>query len=89
MIQVGIREFRERFSEMVHGAEPVVITNRGKRLGRFIPERRPVPAEVAAAAVRDIEAYQASLRAHGIEPYDILADLGLDPSGAPLADGKP
>lgn len=83
-MKMGVREFRERMTEVMHGATPVVITSNGKRLGTFVPDRRPVGPVVMAKAEADIAAYQASLRAQGIEPEDILAEMGLDPWGAPL-----
>ena len=38
-MKMGIKEFRERISEVSVGDEVVVVTNHGKRVGRYIPER--------------------------------------------------
>ena len=38
-MKMGIKEFRERISEVTLGDEVVIITNHGKRVGRYVPER--------------------------------------------------
>ena len=43
-MKMGIKEFRERISEVTLGDEVVIITNHGKRVGRYVPERTR-PAE--------------------------------------------
>ncbi|HYN46514.1 MAG TPA: hypothetical protein VES64_07465 [Allosphingosinicella sp.] len=42
---MGIKEFRERISELSLGAEVVIVTHHGKRVGRYIPEPSRKPAE--------------------------------------------
>ncbi|WP_375392069.1 hypothetical protein [uncultured Sphingomonas sp.] len=85
-MRMGIKEFRDRLGEVARGEEPVQLTDRGQVIGiynplpRWTPERR----ERALAAVEEIKVMQAELRASGIEPHDILAEMGLDPWGAPL-----
>jgi len=44
-MKVGIKEFRERISELSLGAEVVIVTHHGKRVGRYIPEQSRKPAE--------------------------------------------
>ncbi|MBW8785564.1 MAG: hypothetical protein JF593_13160 [Novosphingobium sp.] len=46
-MRMGIKEFRERIAEVATGDEVVVVTHRGKRVGRFVPERaRQKPGDV-------------------------------------------
>ena len=85
-MKMGIKEFRERLGEVARGDEPVQLTDRGRVIGVYNPlprwtaERR----ERALKAAGEIERMQAELRASGIEPHDILAEMGLDPLGLPL-----
>jgi hypothetical protein len=59
-----------------------------KSLGCFTgtaSEGHTFQRERARAALQFVQDWQAKLRANGIEPEDYLAELGLDPWGAPLA----
>ena len=49
-MKMGIKEFRERLSEVIQSGEPVIVTNHGKVLGTFSPLRPKDPARVKAAA---------------------------------------
>lgn len=66
-MKMGIKEFRERFIEVAEGDEIVVVINRGKRIGRYVPEtiRGGKPAEKIDMErwVADIEAFQREWRA--------------------------
>lgn len=44
-MKMGIKEFRERIAEVSAGDEIVIVTHRGKRVGRYVPERVHRPAE--------------------------------------------
>jgi antitoxin (DNA-binding transcriptional repressor) of toxin-antitoxin stability system len=46
-MKMGIKEFREKVSEVSLGDQLVVVTHHGRRVGRFVPER-PKPVDVAA-----------------------------------------
>ena len=37
-MKMGIKEFREKIGEVATGDEIVIVTHRGKRVGRYIPE---------------------------------------------------
>jgi hypothetical protein len=41
---MGIKEFRERISEVSLGDEMVIVTHHGKRVGRYIPDGARKPA---------------------------------------------
>jgi antitoxin (DNA-binding transcriptional repressor) of toxin-antitoxin stability system len=45
-MKMGIKEFRERISEVAEGDEVVVVTHHGKPVGRFIPERLRQPKDI-------------------------------------------
>ena len=86
MIEVGIREFRQRFSELVNGHDFVVITNNGKEVGTFMPGgSKPDMVEVRAAA-EGIAKAQQELRDRGVDLDAEMAALGLTPWGEPLND---
>jgi antitoxin (DNA-binding transcriptional repressor) of toxin-antitoxin stability system len=82
-MKMGIKEFRERISEVSMGDEIVVITHHGKRIGRYIPERtRPAEdVDVSAWAKERIEFgrkwraatpdWQSKLRAGGFSTEEI------------------
>ena len=55
-MKMGIKEFRERISDLARSNQVVIITNHGKRVGRFIPEGRRKAAEDV-----DLEAWAAGL----------------------------
>lgn len=44
-MKMGIKEFREKISEVSLGDQVVIVTHHGKRVGRYIPEGRRKPAE--------------------------------------------
>jgi hypothetical protein len=87
-MKMGIKEFRERLGEVARGSEPVQLTDRGRVVGVYTPWPRIDAAhlERARKAAAGVEAWQAELRAKGIDTEEWLADLGLDPWGAPLSD---
>lgn len=76
-MKLGIKEFRERISEVSAGEEVVIITNHGRRVGRYIPER---PRDVDMDAwVREREAFARKWRADTPDWRDRLRNAGLDP----------
>lgn len=36
-MKMGVKEFRERFSEVAEGVEPVLVTKNGRIVGRYAP----------------------------------------------------
>jgi antitoxin (DNA-binding transcriptional repressor) of toxin-antitoxin stability system len=85
-MKMGIKEFRERIREVSLGDEMIVITNHGKRIGRFIPERTAEAPDIDVKAwAREREEFakrwraktpdwQAKLRNFGI-PEDEIGEL--------------
>lgn len=39
-MKLGVKEFRERFSEVAEGQEPVFVTKNGRVIGTYDPLRR-------------------------------------------------
>ena len=58
-MKMGVKEFRERFSEVSLGDDVVIVTYHGKRLGRYIPDGNCKPA-----ADIDMKAWVAEREAH-------------------------
>lgn len=42
-MKMGVKEFRERFSEVADGTESVLVTKNGVTIGRYEPERHRIP----------------------------------------------
>lgn len=82
-MRMGIKEFREKISEVTAAGEPVVITNHGRPVGSFAPFKRKDPKKIKEAA-DEIRKWQDEMRAKGIDLDAVMADLGLDPWGVPL-----
>jgi hypothetical protein len=82
-MKMGIKEFRERISEVVDGHEIIELTRHGLVVGEFRP-KKPFDAAAAREAGEAVKRWQAELRAKGVEPEEWLAEMGLDPWGAPL-----
>ena len=88
-MKMGIKEFRERISEVALGDEPVILTHHGKRVGQYIPDTIRPPtvtdtkawlAERRAFARRwraETPDWREKLRAIGT-PEDEIATLEVD-----------
>jgi hypothetical protein len=83
-MKLGVKEFRHRLTEVLHGSEPVDITHHGRVIGTFRP--RKINVERARQALESIQRWQEDMRARGIDLEGVLADMGLDPWGEPLRD---
>jgi antitoxin (DNA-binding transcriptional repressor) of toxin-antitoxin stability system len=82
-MKMGIKEFREKISEITALGQPVVVTHHGKPVGSYAPFKRKDPEAVRKTA-EEISRWQTEMRAKGIDTEDWLAELGLDPWGVPL-----
>ena len=83
-MKMGIKEFRERLSDVARGAESVELTHHGRVVGTYTPKRRD-PEKIKKAAA-SIQRWQDEMRAKGVDLEGVLADMGLDPYGEPLDD---
>lgn len=85
-MKLGVKEFRERFSELAEGAEPVVVTKNGRVIGTYKPaltleERRASWAKFKAQRDEILEEWRASTP----DWKERMASIGLDPEGEPLS----
>ncbi|KPF60090.1 hypothetical protein IP88_16255 [alpha proteobacterium AAP81b] len=73
---MGIKEFRERISEVSAGSEVVIVTHHGKRVGRYIPEGLSKPAADIdmKAWVRGMEEFGRAWRARTPNWRELLRD---------------
>ena len=85
-MKMGIKEFRDRIGELADGDCVIELTKHGKVVGQYRP-KRPFDPVAAKRALDEVAQWQADLRSKGIEPEDILKEMGLDPWGAPLEEG--
>ena len=79
-MKMGIKEFRDKISEVVLGDEAVILTHHGKRVGQFIPDRArglPASAELDAWASERLE-FGRQWRARTPNWRDMLRALGED-----------
>lgn len=85
-MMLGVKEFRERFSELAEGTEMVLVTKNGRVVGSFIPERAKPAADVDLDAwVREREASRDEWKASTQDWRERLAAYGLDENGEPIA----
>lgn len=85
-MKLGVKEFRHRLTEVLHGTETVDVTHHGRVIGTFRP--RKVDLERARAAAESNRRWQEEMRAKGIDLEGVLAGMGLDPWGEPLNDSS-
>lgn len=81
-MKMGIKEFRERLSEVAHGTEMVELTHHGRVIAMFQPLRRD-PERIRAVA-ESVQRWQDDMKAKGVDLEAALAEIGLDPWGEPL-----
>lgn len=81
-MKMGVKEFRERFSEIAEGSEPVFITKNGRVVGKYDPLSAP---KSNAGDWASVEARLAEVRrewrAKTPDWRDRLASIGLDENG--------
>ncbi len=84
-MRMGIKEFRERISEVTASGEAVLVTHHGKPVASYAPFRPKDPEQVRQAA-DEIRQWQEEMRADGVDLDSVLAGLGMNPWGEPLDD---
>ncbi len=81
-MKMGTREFRERFSEIAEGAEPVQVTKNGRIIGQFTPFRAKPAEEVDWDEwMAEIERRQEGWKSTTPDWRERLAAIGLDQNG--------
>jgi hypothetical protein len=86
MIELGIREFRERLSEVVNGNEFVVIKNNGKEVGTYMPVLWKRDLAKARLAADQVKMARQELQSKGVDLDLEMKKLGMTPIGEPLND---
>jgi hypothetical protein len=84
MIELGIREFRERLSEVATGTDIVSVTNNGVEVGTYTPKRWLREAGNARRAAESVARARAELQARGLDLDGEMRKLGMRPDGEPL-----
>jgi hypothetical protein len=86
-MKMGIKEFRERFSELAEGSIPVLVTKNGRAVGTYDPFMRAPANKLDWAA---LEAELAGIKAHWIADTpdwrERLASIGLDENGEDIPE---
>lgn len=84
-MKMGVKEFRERFSEVAEGFEPILVTKNGRIVGKYDPSAR------AKSDKRDWDALEVKLgairanwKARTPGWRDHMASIGLDEHGEDL-----
>lgn len=81
-MKLGVKEFRERFSEVAHGDEQVIVTHHGRVLGRFTPEKRAkLSREELSEWAAGLSESQKRWRENTPDWRERLAAYGLDEHG--------
>lgn len=81
-MKMGVREFRERLSEVARGSDPVAITSNSRQLGVYYPEGTRLTGQ--AAWLVGIESAQAEAAGRGVDLDERLRSIGLTPDGEPV-----
>lgn len=84
-MKMGVKEFRDRITEVARGDRPVAVTNHGRTLGYFTPVRTADPDRLRAAS-EAIRRLQGDLRTRGVDLEREMAALGMTLMGEPLDD---
>jgi len=86
-VKLGIREFRERLTELAHGDEPVVVTHHGKVLGRYVPARSKSAEKIDTQAwAAELERGRDEWRSRTPDWRDRMAAYGLTPDGETITE---
>lgn len=86
-MKMGVREFREKLSEVANGDDFVVVTNNGQEIGTYMPKKWMRDVSAARKAAESLARWQAEMRARGIDLDKEMAAMGLTSFGEPLAEG--
>lgn len=76
--RVGIKEFKDRATQLLAANEPFVVERHGKAIGYYTPLKRPDPKEIREAADRLNATMEHAARAMGIS-VDELEDILFAP----------
>lgn len=81
-MKMGVKEFRERFSELAEGAEPVFVTKNGRVVGKYDPLVAPEAKGGEWAAIEaHLAEFRAEWKAKTPDWRARLASIGFDEEG--------
>lgn len=84
-MKMGVKEFRERFSDVAEGNERILVTKNGRIVGRYDPltpaNRRPIDWDAIDAS---LAAFRDAWRLRNVDWREKMASIGLDENGDPL-----
>ncbi|UZK69385.1 hypothetical protein OKW76_15455 [Sphingomonas sp. S1-29] len=84
-MKMGVKEFRERFSEVAEGQEPVLVTKNGRIVGRYDPfAQSHRPDHDWEAIDQRLDAFRAEWKARTPDWRERLRSIGLDEHGDPI-----
>ena len=76
-MKMGIKEFRDKISEIALGHEPVVLTHHGKRVGQYIPDAiRPRTVTDSKAWLEERRAFGRKYRSEHADWREKLRSIG-------------
>lgn len=82
-MQIGVRELRGRLSEVVNGNQHVVITNKGRVVGEFMPATIIVPTADRVRWIEERAAFRHRWQSDHPDWVDLLGREGMDEEGVP------
>ena len=85
-MKMGIKEFREKVSDVAEGDVPILVTNHGRIVGRFIPARATTPSVDMQKWLDARRRFRTNWQAANPDWMDQLLDLDLDGHGEPMED---
>jgi antitoxin (DNA-binding transcriptional repressor) of toxin-antitoxin stability system len=71
---VGVREFRENFSEHLMSNVPIAVTKHGLTVGYYIPTHRPVSQVDKQALAEATKQLSDMLEAEGLDPEALIRE---------------
>jgi antitoxin (DNA-binding transcriptional repressor) of toxin-antitoxin stability system len=80
-MQIGIRELKERLSEVVSGNQHVVVTKNGRVMGEYRPATIVMPSADRAAWLENRVAFRTRWKAETPDWVDRLTRCGMDEEG--------
>jgi antitoxin (DNA-binding transcriptional repressor) of toxin-antitoxin stability system len=83
IMEVGVRELRNRLSEIVNGNRPVTVTNKGRVVGEFTPATIELPTMDRLEWIEKRRAARARWKEQVPDWEERLGSYGLDSEGEP------
>ena len=79
-MKMGIKEFRDKVTEVSLGDELVIVTHHGRRVGRYIPEQIGTPPDIDMEAwAKERDAFGRRWRNKTADWRERLLGFGIPP----------